>query len=93
LSQALYPNDALDSCLFWQLIHPIDQRTATPHLGEENYLGYWHFASVQIIAKLLCNVKRNSWGWPKMRIPTQIGHPFRCKPATFSDPNRPGIPF
>jgi len=27
-----------------------------------------------------------------MRIPTQIGHPFRSKSATYSDPIRPGIP-
>ena len=28
----------------------------------------------------------------KVRIPTQIRHPFRFKPATYSDPIRPGIP-
>ena len=28
-----------------------------------------------------------------VRIPTQIGHSFRSKPATYSDPNRPGIPI
>jgi rRNA-processing protein FCF1 len=28
----------------------------------------------------------------KVRIPTQIGHPFRSKPATYSVPIRPGIP-
>jgi len=27
-----------------------------------------------------------------VRIPTQIGHPFRFKPATYSDPIRPGVP-
>jgi len=27
-----------------------------------------------------------------MRIPTQTGHPFRTKPATYSVSNRPGIP-
>jgi len=27
-----------------------------------------------------------------LHIPTQIGHPFRSKTATNSDPNRPGIP-
>jgi PAS domain S-box-containing protein len=29
----------------------------------------------------------------KVRIPGQNGHPFRSKPATYSDPNRPGIPM
>jgi hypothetical protein len=28
-----------------------------------------------------------------LRIPTQIGHPFRFKPATYSVPIRPGIPI
>lgn len=28
-----------------------------------------------------------------LRIPTQIGHPFRSKPATYSVPNRPVIPI
>jgi hypothetical protein len=28
----------------------------------------------------------------KMRIPRQNGHPFRSKPATYSVPNRPGLP-
>lgn len=27
-----------------------------------------------------------------LEIPAQIGHPFRSKSATCSDPNRPGIP-
>ena len=59
LSQALYPNYTLDSCLFWKLIHPFDHRTATTLLGEENYLSCWHFASIKIIANLLYNVKHN----------------------------------
>ena len=28
-----------------------------------------------------------------LRIPTQIGHPFRFKSATYSVPIRPGIPI
>lgn len=28
----------------------------------------------------------------KLSIPSQIGHPFQCKSATHSNPNRPLIP-
>ncbi len=32
------------------------------------------------------------WFLTRMYIPAQFGHPFQCKPATYSNPNRPLIP-
>jgi hypothetical protein len=61
--------------------------------GQKTPPGEWYDQDTNEWVILLCGSAGLLFeGETNVRIPTQIGHPFRSKPATYSVPIRPVIP-
>ena len=76
------------------MIHLLHSRATKKQIDEMlETLGVYIKLAVDIRQGILAGGGALHADCEAVRIPTQIGHPFRSKPATYSVPIRPVIPI